>query len=138
MTFDRLNVGLDFACQSLFNCFEDINNDYLRLIDSDYLSDDCFKSYFELGIQLRQPCSDYLKSLHRGVSVINAEKLVTINKFTKNLKKYNYQCLFRFKSDAGLLALTNKRQRSHHTFFKSDDFNIQLHIDCPRISQLTA
>jgi hypothetical protein len=45
------------------------------------------------------------------------------------MKKTKYYCKVKFKEDAGKIwCNSNKKVNPHHTFFKSDDFDIDIHM----------
>ena len=129
MTFKNLHS--DTECNCIDNTFEDLENEYIRKLRKDKLTDADFLSHWERGIgKTETECEKIIK--YKGISVNKNSSLVEgliINKykttFSINPKKGAFLLKFKLKKDAGLLAETpSKDDETHHDFFKSDNFNL--------------
>lgn len=129
MEFKKLLNDTD--CNVIENTFTDIENEYLRKLRKDKLTDLDFISHWERGIgNTETECEKIIK--YKGISINKNSKSVEhfiIEKykttFSINPRKGAYLLKFKLKTDAGLVAETpSKDDETHHDFFKSDDFNL--------------
>jgi hypothetical protein len=133
MTFDSLHADTD--CDCLGDTFEETEKLFARRISKPTLKQSDFHSHWERRKRPQSMICDNI-CVFKGVSVNewNYEtNLKIIEKYIDGLgvqdldKKIRESILvFKFKSKTGLLKYSpTKKDPSHYTFFKNDNFNIE-------------
>lgn len=129
MTFKQILQDTD--CDCLANSEEKTETIFARKINKPQATDNDFKSHWERGKRADE-CDKICG--FKGVSINewneNTEKDV-IQKFLTTFritpKHKDSILIFNFLSDAGQVIYTpNEKDKSHHDFYKSDDFSLQF------------
>lgn len=136
MTFEKIGLAVD-DCKCLDGAFQDLQNVYARKINKPTPQSKDFSTKWErendLTIFSQKKCEEFCFDI----------KSLSINQWTDEnkediIKKYVDMCLrngnklrkdsiflFRFANQLGLLHWTpKKRDKSHHDFYKSDEFSL--------------
>jgi len=143
MDFNNIHQDIHHKCAT-DSIGENVSDIFSRKIDSATLSKSDFLSAWELG-KKPEYFSEKVICLFKGVSVnkiTDQSQEVMIKEKYKTTKKIKpqseaYYLKFKFNSNAGKIWETSsKADKSHCTFFKSDDFDIDRHINTVSIEPI--
>lgn len=134
MKFDKIKNDTNCKCIDNKLVIQNISDIFCRKV-SEKVNISDFISCWEKNQRPKdiQNCSEVCK--YKGLSFqkfTNEDKLIEYyRKIFKvsPMKKTKYYCKVKFKEDAGKIwCNSNKKVNPHHTFFKSDDFDIDIHM----------
>ncbi len=132
MNFEQLLTGT--PCNCIKNAEENTSQVFARKIGSTALQPGDFLSHWEKGIFPADVKDCQKTCLHKGLSLNLWGETSRHQVFEKYLKTFRFapkykNCIlvFRAKENAGVFEPTPTERDPHHfTFFKSDDFSIDL------------
>ncbi|MBF0591333.1 MAG: hypothetical protein HQL02_04520 [Nitrospirae bacterium] len=134
MKFDNLHSDIDCNCITKEVKENTVDIFLYKLYKNDMTIEE-FQSYWEKGQKRRHnPCERIcmLKGISVEKAINNDIEIEILSKFKeteeikpKEKEKYKYYCSLRFRKDAGMVWKTGEG-KYHHTFFKCDDFNVEL------------
>lgn len=130
MTFDKLHQDTD--CDCLNNAINNLKDIFARAVNSDFVKEEHFESYWEQGKRPDSVECDKICSF-KGVSVNilnsenNSEVLGVFYKFyTFSPKKKRFICTFKLRERSGMVKATPSKYNLHHyDFYKCDTFTIK-------------
>ncbi len=132
MNFEQLHTGTN--CNCIKNAEENTIQVFARKIGSAALQTNDFLSHWEKGIFPAELKACQKVCLHKGLSMNLWSEPSRKQVFEKYLNTFRFapkykNCIlvFRAKENAGIFDATpTERDPFHFTFFKSDDFSINL------------
>jgi hypothetical protein len=121
----------DIKCNCVNNAKEDYQNEYIRKLRKDILSDKDFNTHWERGIGKEETECKTICS-YKGISINQVTKhseplIIKKYKTTFNInpKKGAYLLKFKIKNKGGKVEHSpSKNNDTHYNLFKSDDFDL--------------